>query len=55
MIPLPEFMTQMRNIYARDLYSICKIQRVQDAQIQIEKLLMERDKLLDEFVRITSG
>jgi hypothetical protein len=55
MIPLPEFMTQMRNIYARDLYSICKIQRLQNAQIQIKKLSMDRDTLVDEFVRITSG
>jgi uncharacterized protein (UPF0297 family) len=55
MIPLPEFLTKMRSIYAGDPYSICKIQRLQDAQIQIRKLYMDRDTLVDEFVRITSG
>ena len=52
MIQKPESLIRMSNIYAPILYLIFKIQRHQDAQFQIKKLLMDQDKLMDKFVRI---
>jgi hypothetical protein len=55
MTPHRECLTNMHNTYAQTLFSICKIQRPQDACLKIKKSLMDQDISMDEFAKIILG